>query len=119
MNNKSKSPRRTLKQATADLGALRLMLGALAVLMVVFAPSSSVEAQRSGWGLIATGVLPALGPMVFMVLLLDMLMSRVFMADADVTGKRRYRRAILFDGAMALLILLSWLPFLLALLAEA
>lgn len=119
MDNQNELSRRTLKQLLVDLGALRLLLGGLAVLMVVFAPSASIETQRSGWGLVVTGVLPALGPMVFMVLLLDMLMSRVFMADADTAGKRRYRRAILFDGAMALFILLSWLPFLLALLAEA
>jgi hypothetical protein len=100
-----------------DIGALRLMLGLLGVIVVIFAPSPDAESQRTGWGLITTGVLPAIGPMVFMVLLLDMIMSRVLMADTDAAGKRRYRRALMFDGALALVILLSWLPFILSLFA--
>ena len=118
MDNQNELSRRTLKQLLVDLGALRLMLGGLAVLMVVFAPSVSIETQRSGWGLVVTGVLPALGPMVFMVLLLDMLMSRVLMIDTDTAGHRRYRRAMLYDGGLVLIMLLAWLPFLIYLIGS-
>jgi hypothetical protein len=101
-----------------DIGALRLMLGVLVLMAVIFAPSPDVETQRSGWGLVATGVVPALGPIIFFVVLFDMLMSRVLMSDATAAGRRRYRLALMYDGALALVLLLSWLPFLLALLEQ-
>lgn len=99
----------------AGLGALRLMLGALGLLVIVFAPEPGVEAQRSGLALITTGVLPAMGPMVFMVLLLDAIMSRVLMIDKEGAVLRHYRRALWFDLGLAAAIVLAWLPFLLTL----
>ncbi|SRR5690606_18192808 len=101
-----------LAQFARDVGPLRLMLGVLALIGAVFAPSPEMETVRSGWGLITTGVLPAIGPIVFMVLLLDMLMSRVLMIDTDADGHRRYRRALLYDGGLAVIMLVAWLPFL-------
>jgi hypothetical protein len=101
----------------ADLGALRLMLGALGLLVIVFAPEPGVETQRSGLGLITTGVLPAMGPMVFMVLLLDAIMSRVLMIDKEGAVLRRYRRALWFNLGLAAAIILAWLPFILTLAA--
>lgn len=101
-----------------DLGALRLMLGVLVLMAVIFAPSPDVETQRSGWGLITTGVVPALGPIIFFVVLFDMLMSRVLMSDTTAAGRQRYRLALMYDGALALILLLSWMPFLLALLEQ-
>lgn len=101
-----------------DLGALRLMLGVLVLMAIVFAPSADVETQRSGWGLITTGVMPALGPIIFFVVLFDMLMSRVLMSDATAEGRKRYKRAIIYAGVLDLVLLLSWLPFLLALLSQ-
>lgn len=106
-------------QRLLELGPLRLVLGVLALVLAVFAPAPGIETQLQGWGLITTSVLPALGPIVFFVLLLDMLMSRVLQVDTDAAGKRRYRTAILFDGGMALILLLSWLPFLLDMMAQA
>lgn len=116
MNTETRSS--SLSQYIRDLGALRLMLAVLALVVVIFAPSPDVETQTTGWGLVTTGILPATGPIVFMVVLLDMLMSRVLMADTDDAGRRRYRRALWFDGALVLIILLAWLPFLLALAAR-
>lgn len=105
-------------QRLLEIGPLRLVLGLCALVLAVFAPAPGVETQLEGWGLITTSVLPALGPIAFFVLLLDMLMSRVLMIDTDAAGRRRYRAAILFDGSVALILLLSWLPFLLDLMAQ-
>jgi|SRR5690625_4147409 len=107
----------SFRQQILELGPLRLMLGFFALVMAVFAPAPNIETQLYGWGLITTSVLPALGPIVFFVLLLDLLMSRVLMVDTDAAGRRRYRNAMIFNGVMALILLLAWLPFLLALMA--
>ncbi|NLO80439.1 MAG: hypothetical protein GX093_09080 [Xanthomonadaceae bacterium] len=111
--------RPSLARQLLEIGPLRLALGLSALVLAVFAPAPGIETRLEGWGLIATGVLPALGPIVFFALLLDMLMSRVLMSDTDAAGRRRYRTAMLFDGAMALVLLLAWLPFLLDLAARA
>lgn len=95
------------------------MLGVLVLIAIAFAPSPDVETQRSGWGLITTAVMPALGPIIFFVVLFDMLMSRVLMSDTTSEGRKRYKRALIYDGVLALVLLLSWLPFLLVLLAES
>ena len=103
----------------AGLGALRIMLGVLAIILMIFAPDPDVPTQRSGWGLFVTGVLPAVGPVVFMVLLLDAIMSRVLMIDKEGAERARYKRALWFNLAMAGLMLLSWLPMLMYLADQA
>lgn len=103
---------RSLWRFLADLGALRIILGLLAVLVIVFAPDPAVPTERAGWGLVTTGVMPALGPMIFMVVLLDAIMSRVLMVDKEGEALLRYKRALAFDLALAAAILISWLPFL-------
>ncbi len=104
-----------VREYLRGLGPFRLALAALAAILIVFSPSPEMETVRSGWGLVRTAVLPALGPVVFMVVLFDMLMSRVMMSDHQGAERARYRRALWFDTAVALLMLLAWAPFLLAL----
>lgn len=98
-----------------QIGALRLMLGLVALLLIVLSPAPGTETLRSGWGLVLTGVVPALGPVVFMVILFDMLMCRVLMSERQAEERRRYRHVLVYDAALLLLILLSWAPFLWAL----
>lgn len=94
------------------IGALRLMLGLIGLIAIVYAPSADTPTVTTGWGLVTTGVIPALGPIVFMVLLLDMIMTRVLMTDTAGEVRRGYRLALAFDAGVALALLLSWLPFL-------
>jgi len=96
----------------SELGALRILLALIALVAVAFAPVPGVASARAGWALVTTAVIPALGPVVFAVLLFDMLMSRVLMSDAEGEARRRYRRALAFDGVVVAVLLLSWLPFL-------
>jgi hypothetical protein len=93
------------------LGPLRLMLAFLTLTLVVLAPDADVREQREGWALVTTVVVPALSPMVLMVLFLDALMSRVWMADRSEAGRLRYRRILWLDLALGLLLVIAFIPY--------
>ncbi len=97
------------KEWMQALGPLRLVLMAGAAVLVLLLPWPGVEA-----GPVRTVVVPALGPIVFFVLLLDALMSRVNMIEADDRARARYRRCIQADLAAAGVLLLAWLPYFLS-----
>lgn len=104
-----------LRQFVADVGALRLALYCLAAATIAFAGDPEFEAIRFGWALVTTLVIPALSPMVLMVLLFDMLMARVLMSDVQGAARARYRLVLKVDAAVVVLMLLAWGPFFLAL----
>lgn len=97
------------------LGPLRLTLLAAAVLVVVFAPAPGTPAVYHGWALARTVLLPVLAPLVVMVLLLDALMARVFLSDAEGEARLRLRAAVRADLLAALAVVLYWLPYFMAL----
>jgi hypothetical protein len=86
----------------------------LAVATVVLAPSAGMPMETAGWGLVRTVLAPVLAPIMFMLLLLDAMMSRIFMADQAGTGRERLRRIVLLDLALAVGLFAYWLPYFLA-----
>lgn len=107
--------RHPLVERVAELGLLRGVLLALALVCLVLMPGEGVAVGYSGWPLITTVLVPVLAPLVFMVLLLDALMSAVFMADHRGAERRRYGRILAVDLIAAALLLAFWLPFYLTL----
>ena len=98
-----------------DLGVLRLALLVLGLIGVGFAADPDVEPARQGWRMVTTLVVPALSPMILMVLLFDMLMARVLMSDTEAEQRARYRLVLKTDGVVVAALLLSWMPFFLSL----
>ncbi len=98
----------------ASLGVLRVGMIVLAVATVVLAPSTGMPMETSGWGLVRTVLAPVLAPITFMLLLLDGLMSRVFMADQTGVERHRLRRIVILDLVLAAGLLAYWLPYFLA-----
>ncbi len=60
-------------------------------------------------------LVPVLTPLIMMVLLLDALMARVWLADAEGEVRRRYRTIVRLDLAFTALVFLVWLPFFMSL----
>ncbi len=98
----------TLLQYFVGLGPLRLMLSSAAIIMMVFRPVSGTEAIYEGWAVFPTLLFPALTPIIFMLLLLDALMSRVLMMDKQSSEEARLQRALWTDLGIAGLLLLVW-----------
>ncbi|MGD8497359.1 MAG: hypothetical protein PVG82_00535 [Chromatiales bacterium] len=97
------------------LGPLRLSLAALAVIAIAFMPPPRTPVDYEGWGFAYTVLMPVLAPLVFMVLMLDLLMSRVFMSSVDDGQRARYRVISVVNLVLGVAVMVRFLPFLLAL----
>jgi len=97
------------------LGPLRVLLLVCIALVIALAPAAGTRAVYSGWGLVRTVLIPVFAPLLFMVLLLDALMTRIFMADAEGESRRRLRRLVSLDLILAAGLALYWVPYYLAL----
>ena len=97
------------------VGPLRALLYLLTFILVFFSAAAGGEVVYSGWGVVPTLVVPALVPIVFFVLLLDVMMSAVFMVDRQGALRRRYRNLLGLDLGVWLLLTAAWLPFFLSL----
>ncbi|NNC67177.1 MAG: hypothetical protein HKN83_03990 [Gammaproteobacteria bacterium] len=95
-----------------DLGALRLVLIAAALLVAFMSPQPGTGVDLEGWGIIPTAVIPASTPLIFMVLMFDFMMCRIRMSDEDV--RKKFSNIGYIELATALFLLIMWLPFFLA-----
>ena len=100
----------SLKQLLQWLGPLRLPLALGALAMLVLRPAPHTTAVYKGWEMVPTVLVPALVPMVFIVLLLDAIMGTVLRASRP-REQRRYRAVIVIDLGLAALLVLWWWPF--------
>ena len=94
-----------------DLGALRLMLLAAAILCVLLRPAPGTVAVFSGWAMVPTLIAPISAPLVIAVLALDAIMARVMMTDPEHGPPARYRLAIRLDLLFVVLLIAWWLPY--------
>ncbi len=100
------------------LGQLRPLRAALilaAIIAILGRPEVGEPVVYSGWGLINTLLIPVLAPLVFMLLMLDALMSRVWMSEAEGEEKKRLWLVVRVDVIVGLLLLVYWLPYFIAL----
>jgi len=93
---------------------LRVMLAIAAILFSIFATPPHTAAQYEGMQVITTLILPALTPLIFLVLLLDALMNRVWRIDAIDDDIRKYRNIMKVDLLLASIIFIFWVPYFLA-----
>lgn len=101
----------TLRRYAREFGALRITMWLLAMVALFLIPSPGARAVYDGWPLVTTVLVPVVTPMLFLGLLLDALMSRVFMADAEGEARRRLKRIMLINLIAAALLVARWLPF--------
>ena len=97
------------------IGPLRILLFALALVLIVFAPEAGARRAREGLALITNLIFPTIAPMAFMGLLLDALMSWVKQIDLSGEDKQHFRMLLYLNLLFALVLLIRWLPFLLSL----
>jgi len=90
---------------------LRLMLALSAVIFAIFATKAGTSASYEGVEAITTLVIPALTPLIFLVLLLDALMNRVWLIDATEADKQKHKNIIQVDLLLAGIILIRWIPY--------
>lgn len=97
------------------LGALRIALLVLGLVALAMRPSAGGPPVYEGWAMVTSLLIPALVPLVFLGLLLDMLMAWVMSIDLQPAQRARQRSVLWADLAVAAGLGLAWLPFYLAL----
>ncbi len=103
--------KRDLINFARGLGALRVALVMAAIAVILLRPAPGTVAIYTGWSLIPTALVPVFAPIVLMVLLLDTLMSRIFMADSAPAEHHRFKRIITINLALATILVLYWIPY--------
>ena len=100
-----------LRAFAAELGALRVMLLALAGALALAATPPGIPPNLPGFGRVRTLILPAAAPLAFFVRLFDLLMSAVRLAGSLPGEEAHWRRVLIAEAVFALWLLLAWLPF--------
>ena len=97
----------------ADLGPLRAVLLLLGLLSAAFTPLAGDGIDYEGWGLLKTVFGPVFAPMIFMVLIMDSVITRATSAEAS-DERRRAGRIVRINLLVMAIIAVSWVPFILA-----
>lgn len=106
----------SVRKTLTELGTLRVALFLFTLFLILIVPSAGTTPSDNDWmALLRTTLAPVFAPLILMLLLLDALMARVFMADAAGGERLRFRRILRTDLTVAFLLLLFWLPYFLAL----
>jgi hypothetical protein len=100
----------SIGQRILALGALRLLLYAMAIILILLLPFADVTLPPYGWGLLFGSVLPAAAPIIFMVLMLDLMMCLVLRVDADNQRRTQLGFAVKLHLLVGGLLVLVWLP---------
>ena len=95
------------------IGLLRLMLYVAGLLVIIFLPEPGMQTDVEWPAILTTVVVPALAPIIFMVILFDLVVSKVVNRGND--NPMPAAKFFWVGLAIALIILLRWLPYLLSL----
>ncbi|MHB8454551.1 MAG: hypothetical protein ACYDDO_07575 [Acidiferrobacterales bacterium] len=94
-----------------QLGWLRLLLAIVAIIAIVATPKAGTLAVYAGWQMVPTLIVPVLAPLIFVLLLMDSLMSRIWMTDKEPQERKHFKLAIALNLLLALGMAVSWFPY--------
>ena len=106
-----------LSLLVSNIGPLRFLLQALTLVFIFLSLAVGDTVHYAGWRMLPTLIVPALIPIFFFGMLLELMMSTVFMLDAEEAEKKsRFRLIIKIDILLVAGLLLFWIPVMLRLL---
>lgn len=106
-----------VSKVVGRIGTLRFMLQCLAFIFIFLSQSVGTRMVYTGWELVPTLIVPALIPIIFFGMLLELMMSTVFMLDAEEPDKKaRFRTIVKIDVVIIAGLLLFWVPTLMRML---
>lgn len=91
------------------LGILRTLLAGLLAALVVMAPFAWGQEDDSLWQILTSLIAPALVPIVFMLVLFDIVMARITMSAED--RKERYATVSWTYIVLLIAAAVAWGPF--------
>jgi len=100
-----------MKKYFQELRLLRIVLICFTLALAIVSRFAGDEVIYSGWRMIPTLIAPALVPILFFVIWLDVLMSWVFKIDASQEEKSRFGRVIAVDLVLVVVLTSSWFGY--------
>lgn len=92
-------------------GPLRALLLALVLALVALRPFADGPITYSGWMVVPTLVVPAVAPIVFFVLLLELMMVRIFYSAAQDETRAGYGRVLRLELIVLVIFVLAWASY--------
>jgi len=100
-----------MKNFFAEIGALRVMMLITTLLSLSAILFTSTEVRMEGWGFVPDVLVPVVSFLLLFILLLDMLMSRVFMIEADSKKRKKFNKIFLLELVQVSLLIGLWSPY--------
>ena len=91
------------------IGTLRALLVVLLVALIAMAPFAGARVEDSAWSVLSALIAPALVPIVFLVVLFDLVMGRVVMSGED--RLERYGAVLWTYVVLLVALTIAWAPF--------
>lgn len=98
-----------------NLKPMRVILVLSAIATILLRPEPGSDVFYEGAQMFQTLLIPVLAPILFMLLLLDSLMSTIWLTQTTGEEKQRYRMNIIVNLSVVALLLYFWIPFISAL----
>ena len=92
-----------------EMGILRNLLQGLGIAFILILPFTEPARILEGWKLVTGGIIPALAPIVFVLLMFDTLMSNILKDDGGEDQARILRKVIKTNLAVGLILISFWI----------
>jgi len=106
-----------IKTFFSEIGPLRSLLTFTTLLSLSMIPFTDTAVRMDGWGLLPDVLAPVVSFILLFILFLDMLMSRVFMIEADNEKRQRFSRIFWLELTQVALLISLWSPYYIAVLS--
>ena len=93
------------------LGLLRTAMVGMAIFSLIMVPLADPNIRYDNLGIVPDVLTPVFSFILVFVLLLDALMSRVFMSEHEGEGRLRFKYIIRIDLFLTVAMIVCWAPF--------
>ena len=100
-----------ITQVLRTFGVLRLLLMTLVCIDMLARPIPGSSPDYENPQAVIAMVMSAMAPILFMLLLLDAIMTLVYMTSMPAERKPTYRLILFANLALAVILVLYWLPY--------
>lgn len=97
-----------------SLGFLRIGLLSIGIIDALLSPKPGTSIVLEGIEVIPTLVAPAAAPIIMMVILFDVSMSRIRASDASGEESKKFKHIMWVELAVVAFMVMAWIPYYLA-----
>lgn len=92
-----------------EMGFLRNLLHILAVAFILVLPFSEPKRILEGWDLFFGGIVPATAPLIFVVMMFDVMMCQIMKGDGPEENRARFTRIVRVHLGLGFVLICLWL----------